>query len=660
MRTARGGQPDQPPASRSGPRCASLAAGRGTAGLVLVALVLGAAGPVRGQPACAAKTRAWVAALERAVGVPTVPLSCQRDLVRVQLRPEHAEPLDVEIAEPPGPAFRRVGRLRVSPVLEVPDFDQVAAPRREAFGRLATWLATHQQEVVFGGSGTPAPVRRVLRPLGVRRAGPWLLLAALALVVASRVRARPLPRPDLLWSGGVGAAAAVLRLGLGAYGPLHVNGQGPLWLEGAISNPAAIANYGPGYAELYSIAARLAPSAPDHGVFVFNALLAALVPVLAFAFARLAGVGLVRAVAAAALLAIDPVAIRTAATESYVVAATTLPLLAAVAFLAAARHASGGERLRAALLVLAGALLGAQCARIHPSAWVPVALAPLAVLPSPDAGGWLARAKALAITAAALAVVVVATSGGVLVGVLDVITAGALPHPTPEPSAVVMGLALVAAVFLRPRPLALVAAVHLAALALTRGGYVLSFISLHGFDRVHLAIPVVALAGALPQAVFRRRALAAAVGGLLVAACGVLGWSVVPARTTDHLEYRWARTVVRELPAEARIVYVGVAGERVVHLPTYAGGRSRAARRVNAREVGDAAGAPPMAGNVWYARTSRCSSVEGRPACAALERRLRLEPVARAAFPALPSARHLPYDRQVVDVEIARVVPPQK
>src|SRR5262245_57957955 len=38
--------------------------------------------------------------------------------------------------------------------------------------------------------------------------------------------------------------AAALRLMLGIWGPLHVNGQGPLWIRGAL-DPSALAGYGP-------------------------------------------------------------------------------------------------------------------------------------------------------------------------------------------------------------------------------------------------------------------------------------------------------------------------------------------------------------------------------------------------------------------------------
>ena len=42
-----------------------------------------------------------------------------------------------------------------------------------------------------------------------------------------------------------------LRLALGPWGPLHVNGHGPRFVAGAARDPADIAAYGPGYGEIF-------------------------------------------------------------------------------------------------------------------------------------------------------------------------------------------------------------------------------------------------------------------------------------------------------------------------------------------------------------------------------------------------------------------------
>jgi hypothetical protein len=54
-------------------------------------------------------------------------------------------------------------------------------------------------------------------------------------------------------------------------------------------------------------------------------------------------------------------------------------------------------------------------------------------------------------------------------------------------------------------------------------------------------------------------------------------------------------------------------------------------------------------------RTSVCESADGRRPCDALERRLELQVVERASFPARPSSVMLSYDRDPVDSFVARV-----
>src|SRR5262245_14155766 len=70
---------------------------------------------------CAAETTAWIEAAARAIERPISAVQCYPGLARIRLAPAGAPPLDVEIAEPPGPAFRRAGRLRVSPIVEIAD-----------------------------------------------------------------------------------------------------------------------------------------------------------------------------------------------------------------------------------------------------------------------------------------------------------------------------------------------------------------------------------------------------------------------------------------------------------------------------------------------------------------------------------------------------------
>ncbi len=108
--------------------------------------------------------------------------------------------------------------------------------------------------------------------------GPWLLCAAL-LLLASVVRRSSRPPAGEFWLATlITLCAAAVRFVWGVWGPLHINGQGPLWIRGALDS-AALVNYGQGYFELFSWVARLS-TPPDQAVFSANVLLSALSPAL--------------------------------------------------------------------------------------------------------------------------------------------------------------------------------------------------------------------------------------------------------------------------------------------------------------------------------------------------------------------------------------------
>ena len=102
--------------------------------------------------------------------------------------------------------------------------------------------------------------------------GPWFFCAALVLLLAA-ARRSPRPRAGERWLvGAIGGCAIAARLLWGVWGPLHVNGQGPLCVRGA-RELAALASYGPGYFELFGWVTRLGV-APDRAIFAAHALLA--------------------------------------------------------------------------------------------------------------------------------------------------------------------------------------------------------------------------------------------------------------------------------------------------------------------------------------------------------------------------------------------------
>src|SRR6185312_5941993 len=115
---------------------------------------------------------------------------------------------------------------------------------------------------------------------------------------------------------------------------------------------------------------------------------------------------------------------------------------------------------------------------------------------------------------------------------------------------------------------------------------------------------------------------------------------VLEGRTTDHMEYHWAKRWLRGLPPTCRVTYVALAARRNLFLPTYVTNPPLPvdrAIRIDGREPVDARmilGEPRC---TFYVHTSLCSTPEGRPVCADVERQLTLEPVERASFPAVPS-----------------------
>lgn len=486
--------------------------------------------------------------------------------------------------------------------------------------------------------------------------GAWSLPAALLLCLGAR-RGLAAGREARLLALAITALALVLRAGLGPWGPLHVNGYGPRFVDGAARHPAAIAGYGPGYVELYGPITALAPANPDWAVFTVNAILSALVPLLAFVLGCLARIPRRAAAAAALLLAVDPVALRSATTEAYFSPIILFCVASAVALLLAVREIDAERAWRAAARLAAGGLLLVEAARIHPSAWVPVATVPLIVLADPSRS---ARARARGFFAGLLMVggLMLATSGDALLDVFANVRAGTLIQPSAplswRPLALASGAAVVYALLTRRPWLALAAFAALAGILTTRHVYGQSWIWQQAYDRLFYTVPVVA-AAALAAPVLRHRGLA----GLLAVAVALV-WvrfalPVVQERTTDHLEYRWLRGVLRDVPPECRVTHLAWVANRSVEIPAYVRPPSAPTVEMHEREPHTIEAGLAPAPCLYYVRTSVCESADGRRPCDALERRLELQVVERASFPARPSSVMLSYDRDPVDSFVARV-----
>lgn len=618
----------------------------------LVALAFAApaaASPLAPPATCAASVIAWTARLSAAIEIPAEATACRPGAVVIRLRPRGAVPIDVEITGPHHPAFRRAGRLGTAPIVEIADYLDLPAPQRGAFEALTAWVAAHEAEVGIGDT----PPEDASIP-GSARAPTLLALAAL-LGIAARVvapRAPAASRFDRRAPLALFAAALALRLAFGLWGPLHVNGQGPLWIRAALAEPALLDSYGPGYRELFSLPARLFAAAPDRAIFALNAALSALASPLAFALARACGIERRPALVSAVVIALDAVAVRGAATESYFPSLIALTLGAQLLLVLAASDPARA-RLRSALLALAGALLAAQAARIHPVGWGPLALAPLAVL----AAGPRSRARsarlALGASAALLvALTIAATSGAGIVARFAESTrhgrsaGGLLGAVVP---ALVAAATLLALALVRRRWIVIAAGAHLALLLLTRHIFAKSALCQASYDSLYLALPVIGLVALVPALIARAGAApAAAIVALALAFFAVRETAAFTPRTTEQLEYPWLRDRIAALPGDCVMVNVLRAGERRLFLPDY---RAHGPRPVAVESAEDMVMARAKSRCVVYARASLCSSREGRARCEAIEAadQTAFEEMAKASFPAAPSMDSLPYDRAMIE-----------
>lgn len=484
----------------------------------------------------------------------------------------------------------------------------------------------------------------------------WTMPAAVVLLLLALRGRHFRPSTSLLPALVVAATALMLRLALGPWGPLHVNGHGPRFVAGAAREPADIAAYGPGYREIFAPIAALVPSSPDWAIFACNALFSALLAPLALTIGRMTGVAAGAAFLAALLLAIDPIAIRMGATEAYFAPIAFLCTAASATMLLALREMEAGGRWRADVLLLVAGLLLAQAARIHPCAWVLMATAPFVILAG-DAGSWRRRVLVFVAAAALSGGVLLFTSASALLDVLGSIRTGTVFRPGPPSLSPLIWIALLAAAYalFAPRPwLALPAGVAVAAMIMTRHAFDASWIWEQSYFRLYLTLPLIAAIAWVVPALPHQRWLALAVAPLLALGWIRFGLPIISARTTEQLEYRWVREQLERLPPECRVVHLAAAGKRVLMLPTYVG-QSRAAVAMDLRRPETIEAALSPAACLYYVHSSLCSTADGRPDCEAIERRLTLVPIARASFAVTRESETFSHDGDTVETLIARV-----
>lgn len=486
--------------------------------------------------------------------------------------------------------------------------------------------------------------------------GPWLLCAAVLLLGVALWRTPRLPRWELWLLIAISACAAVARLSFGVWGPLHVNGQGPLWIRGAL-DPDALGSYGPGYFELFSWVARFGTT-PDRAIFAANAILSALSPALLYAVARLLGVARGGALAAAVVLAADAVTIRTAASELYIWPQIALVLAVQVSLGIFARARLRGDRLAAASALGAASLLAAAVARIHLLGALPLALSPLVVLGAARPERWRDRVLLTIESGAAIGAAILLSTGAAIVRAWS-------ESPVTGQSAFSRfhlqdaGLLLLLLVGLwlmrrwaRPPWLPLMGVGSLLLLSIVQTSF-----RLHPFQELfyeRLCWPGLLL-GAAPFLPRRMQGWRWSLGVALVVAAA-LQISALPylgGRTTEQDEHAFLQEVLPSMPANCKLAAVSRADKRVWAIPSYL---------IPSRSVQEIEGPTSLrdaiadAECIVYVRSSLCSSAEGRPLCASAEHEVPLERVARRMFPAAPSYLALPYDRSEVEVVVFRAV----
>jgi hypothetical protein len=607
---------------------------------------------------CGPAERAWAAACSTADGGRVEAFRCPAGHVVFSVADHGGSPVFVDAVRG-GAALRQIHGIGLSPLGEFDDFRTAPEPVRDAFERIAACVERDPSLGLSGSSSrTPATALRPGSP-------PWRLLAGLALAGIALTSPRR-PRRST-----VGILAALLALGAATFGLarvvvgasfFHQNGHGPNWIGYALGEPCS---YGPGFEELFGWAARLRPGSPEGPVFICNGVLAATWPVAAWIVSRRVGARAVLAWAIAVAVAIDPLLLRIAFTESYYVAITALVLVATAVALSAPTLRAGAPRF--VLAHVAAGLIAAQAARVHPVGWVAVALVGLGHLARPGAATRNLRRAAVA-TATIGAVVGVAAGPAILDVLAGEMGAHYLPElrrGSPREYRWMAAIAAAALVTLATTPLwrrrlpARLALVALVLVAATAGTALLA-IDVDWIKAAHARIflaPAMAAVVGLLAGVLRRRELGRAAA---VAAVGlglgnaVVHWRWVTDLPTDALELRLALRWRDDIARGTKLVAVETSGIMVLELPLYGDARSRVVA-LDTREPPSRLGF--LGDRVFYYRSSLCSTGQAHGWCDSLERTAELEPVDVHELPARPSTHAVTYEGERVRVGLYRVTP---
>lgn len=619
--------------------------------ILCVLVVISFATSARAAGECEERAKPWIQACAERSKLDIVLRGCpeRRFVVGVP-----SVNLDIEMAGPEVKSFHQVGSVGLSPIGSFPNWEnEPDAPPRKAFEAI--------EECVRADSAVPlgSPQKSPAHPR------PWLLggalLCALALAFASTRSRKELALGIALF---VTASTLVLfaRKLLLPFAFFHQNGIGPSWIDVAL-NSDRTSEYGPGFAELFEHVATVSGRHPERGIFWLSAVLGSTVPASAYVGAR--AIGASRAVSAIVFagLALDPVLLRVAHSESYFGSIIAFGCAAAAALLCGCRRAEP-KSASFVLAILASGLFIAQAARVHPIGWVPLALTPLVVLLGPRFGKQ--RLIACVVAGLGIALVVVVATGPALFAIVrgtlgDQWMHRASPH---RPFAGLLFPFVAISLFVGwlegGRRGWTVGAITFTSLFVGGATDLLSEPNpwVHGaFLRLQLPVLAFVAASWVDRVARRRRAKERArfvplVFAGLVAASIVTSWSRLTTLPTDAREAEFALDWRERLEPGSLVVYVEHAGYRNVRLPLYD-------EITNASRLGVSVGDPlpdltKRAAPVYYYRSSLCETDDAKAACQAVEASASLELVTEKDMPAIPSMRWSPYPVPRVTVGLYR------
>lgn len=617
---------------------------------------------------CDSAQIAWIEQIVQGSGERIQLQRCNASTLWIQIpSSETAMPITVEISEGEGPAFRRVGALKFSPVMNG-DWARVPADQRASFDALIQWVTNNPHRKIQPKTSIK-PSIFFSKPSTVP-SWPLRLLVALLLAGVGWFLSRTSLRCTM--RTGISMAALIvfalgLRGGWGLWGPYHINGQGPLWIEMAWRG-TSLPTYGAGYSELYHGLASL-QIPPDTAIFMANTLLSSLLPVLLFLLVRLLGAPWIGAIVASAALVIDPISIHMAATESYFVPIQALLLLAIVMGGAARIVLRDNRWLGAAAFSLAAGLVVAQLFRVHPLAWPLLSTLPFFWGGVPSRRGGLRRVmfEVAFIGFISLTTAVLTLGNDALVPLQEL----RRQRTSTSDFSLLKGLLLlsIAAAFLllkyksRPhaRSLRTFELVSVT-LGLSWTLFLRSWLhTVYGQSQVwqrsfDIAYWVLVTAMVVTLVSPRTRGGVALLvlpwGGYFVLSL----WQGAPT-TTEVLEYRWLRAELAKLEPNAMIVHVERSKDRVLTIPEYA------LRGASTREVRNIKLSPQRENLLrflpdtpyYYLHGSLCEGVDQQETCTKVESSFDLAPIATTILPAVASHNSCPYSKEEVSLSLSRI-----